>query len=74
MKAEILEGSKHVTLENSEVKITSPGAKGQKSEGIIKYKFKEDTDAKDETLSFKLTLSYDGEVLKTEVINVKVDK
>lgn len=72
--AEILEGSKHVTLENSEVKITSPGAKGQKSEGIIKYKFKKDTDAKDETLSFKLTLSYDGEVLKTEVIKVKVDK
>jgi len=70
VKTEILKGDKYISITSSTIQIVSPGA-DQESEGVVTYKFKKD--AKDQEVSLRFTISYEGEVVSTNIANIKVD-
>jgi len=69
VKMSVLEGSKYVDLDVATVK-TKPLAKDETTTAVLQYTFREK--AKNATLSFKIEVSYEGEVLKSEVVKLQV--
>ena len=68
ISAKIVEGSKYIKLKNSATSVAAP-SKNQEITGGITYSFRKK--AKKKSLAIKLVISYDGEVLKEEIIKMK---